>query len=102
MNGILGRRSAASVLGVVAMTIAVSGCDSDAASRSVPRFDAAESVSHSRYRDERSVLRHQNDAERSRHWVLTVDGVELYDLSTGVQLAQIGRASCRERVFRVV
>ena len=89
MNGILSRRSAAGVLGVVAMTIAVSGCDSSAASRSAPGIGVAESFSQIRYRDERSVLRHQNDAERSRHWVLTADGVELYDLSSGELLVQI-------------
>ena len=89
MNGYIGKRSAASVLGVVAMTVAISGCDSDAASRSVPRTSVVESISHSWYRDERPILRHQNDAARSRQWVLTADGVELYELSTGEHLAQI-------------
>ena len=89
MSGYISKRSAASVLGVVAMTVAVSGCDSDAASRSVPRISVVESISHSWYRDERPILRHQNDAARSRQWVLTADGVELYELSTGEQLAQI-------------
>jgi hypothetical protein len=35
------------------------------------------------------VLRQQNDAERGRHWVLTAEGVELYELSSGKLLAQI-------------
>ncbi len=89
MNGFIGKRSAASVLGVVAMTVAISGCDSDAASSGVPRTSVVESISQSWYRDERPILRHQNDAARGRQWVLTADGVELYELSTGEQLAQI-------------
>jgi hypothetical protein len=89
MNGIIGRRSAASILGVVAMTVAFSGCDSDAASRTVPRIGVVESISHSWYRDERPILRYQNDAARDRRWILTADGIELYELSTGEHLAQI-------------
>ena len=89
MNGFIGKRSAAGVLGVVAMMVAVSGCDSDAASGSEPRISVVGSISHSWYRDERPILRHQNDAARRRQWVLTADGVELYELSTGEQLAQI-------------
>ena len=89
MNGIFSRRSAANVLGVMAMTIAVSGCDSGAGSGSVPRTRVAQSVFTSGNRDERPVLRQQNDAERGRHWVLTAEGVELYELSSGKLLAQI-------------
>jgi hypothetical protein len=89
MNGFIGTRSAASVWGLVAMMAAASGCDSDAASRSVPRIGVVESISHSWYRDERPILGHQNDVARNRQWVLTEDGVELYDLSTGKQGARI-------------
>jgi len=88
MNGIFSRRSAAGVLGVVAMMVAVSGCDSDAASRSVPRISVAASVSPDWYGD-KPVLRTQVDAARGRLWALTAEGVELYDATTRRKLAQI-------------
>src|SRR5260221_10304719 len=88
MNGIIGKRSAAVVLGVVAMMFAVSGCDSDAASRSVPRISVAASVPPDWYGN-KPVLRYQVDAARGRLWALTAEGVELYDAATRHMIAQI-------------
>ena len=88
MNGIIGKRSAAGVLGVVAMMVAVSGCDSAAASRSVPGNSVAASVPPDWYGD-KPVLRTQVDAARGRLWALTAEGVELYDAATRRKLAQI-------------
>ena len=89
MYGILSRRSAANVLVVVACAVAVAGCDSNAASRSVTRGSGAESTPQDGYRGERPVLRSQVDAMRSRIWVLTLHGVALYEASTGEEVAQI-------------
>jgi hypothetical protein len=89
MNGILSGRSAAKVLGVVAMMIAVSGCDSDAASPSAPKISIVEKSPQDWYRGERPILRSQVDAIRSRIWVLTMDGIALYEASTGEEVAQI-------------
>ena len=74
MNGFIGKRSAVSVLGVVAMTIALAGCSSIAAAG---------------VWDERPVLRSQADAARGRIWVLTPAGVSLYEASTGENIADI-------------
>jgi hypothetical protein len=73
----------------MAMMIAVSGCDSDAASRSVPKAGVVESIPHDWYQGERPILRSQADAARSRLWVLTSDGIELYDASTRQKIAQV-------------
>ena len=89
MNGLLNKRGAASVLGIAAIGVVVAGCTSGAASSGMPRPRVAESISQSWYRDERPVLRHQNDASRSRQWVLTAEGVEVYEYSTGEQVAKI-------------
>lgn len=89
MYGIPSRRSAANVIGAVAFAVAVAGCDSDAASRSAPRVSVAESTSQVWYRGERPILRSQLDPIRSRIWVLTLDGVALYEASTGEPVAQI-------------
>jgi hypothetical protein len=89
MYGILSRRSAANVLGVVALAVAVAGCDLNAASRSVTRGSVAQSTAQNWYRGEQPVVRSQVDAIRSRIWVLTLDGVALYEASTGEQIAQI-------------
>ena len=72
MYGIVGKRSAAIVLSVIAASMAVAGCDSDAASADV-----------------RPSLRYQMDAARGRLWALTKDGVELYDAATRRKVAQI-------------
>ena len=89
MNGIIGKRSAAGVLGVVAMMVAVSGCDSDAASGSVPRVSVVASVPPDWRPGDPSVLRYQMDAARGRLWALTADGVDLYDVASRQRLAQI-------------
>jgi len=91
MNGIVSRRSAANVLGIVAIAVSVAGCDSDAASRDVPRSSFVESLSPDWYPGERPVLRYQMDAARGRIWALTPDGVELYDVATRRKVAQIAR-----------
>ena len=89
MNGIIGKRSAAGVLGVVAMMVAVSGCDSDAASSSMPKASVTKSVPQDWYRGEQPMLRYQVDEARGRLWALTVEGVELYDAATRRKVAQI-------------
>jgi hypothetical protein len=89
MYGIISRRSAANVLGVMAIAVAVAGCDSDAASSSVPRGSVAEVTPQDWYRGERPILRSQADAVGGRLWVLTPDGVELYDAQTRRRVAQI-------------
>jgi hypothetical protein len=87
MNGNV--RSAAGMLGAVAIVVAVAGCDSDAASSSAPRASIATSIPQDWYRGEQPVLRSQVDAIRSRIWVLTRDGVALYEASTGENIATI-------------
>jgi hypothetical protein len=89
MNGIFSRRSAANVLGIAAMAVAVAGCDSDAASTSVPQASVAENIPQDWYRGERPILRSQADAARGRLWVLTSEGVELYEATTRRKVAQI-------------
>ena len=89
MNGSISGRSAASVLWVVAMTVAVAGCSSIAASGRVPAASVAESVSQDRYWSERPFLRFQVDTARGRIWVLTPAGVALYEVSTGKQVAEV-------------
>ena len=89
MNGIFSRGNAANVLGVVAVAVAVAGCDSDGASSSVPRAGVAKSIPQDWTRGARPVLRSQVDAIRSRIWVLTQNGVALYEASTGEEVAQI-------------
>ena len=87
MNKIL--RSTAGMLGSVAIMVAVAGCDSDAATSSAPRAGVATGIPQDWYRGEQPVLRSQVDAIRSRIWVLTRDGVALYEASTGEEIAQI-------------
>jgi len=89
MDGIFSMRGAAIALSIVASTIVVSGCDSDAASNSAPRASAAKSLPQDWYRGERPIVRSQVDPIRSRIWVLTMDGVALYEASTGEEIAQI-------------
>ena len=89
MYGTLGRRSAANVLGVVAFAVAVAGCDSDAASTRAPKSSVVEIAPQDWYRGERPVLRSQVDRIRGRIWILTLDGVAVYEASTGEEVAQI-------------
>jgi hypothetical protein len=89
MNGIFSRRGAASVIGFAAIAVAVAGCDSDAAYRSAPSANVVENIRHDPYQDETPNLRSKVDAVRGRRWVLTSDGVELYETSSGRKLAQI-------------
>ena len=89
MDGIFSRRSAAGVWGVMAMMVAVSGCDSDAASSSVPAASVTKSIPQDWYRGEQPMLRYQVDEARSRIWVLTPVGVALYEASTGEQIAEV-------------
>ena len=89
MNGIVSTRSAVNVLGIVAIAVAVAGCDSDAASRDVPVASVVESSFPDWVRGEQPVLRYQVDAARSRLWILTLDGVELYDVTTRRKVAQV-------------
>ena len=89
MSGYISKRSAASVLGVVAMTGAFAGCDSDAASSSMPRVSVTKSIPQDWYRGEQPMLRYQVDEVRSRIWVLTPVGVALYEASTREQIAEV-------------
>lgn len=89
MNGFFSKRSAASVLGVAAMAVAVAGCDSDAASIRVAQASVVESLPQGWYRGDQPMLRHQVDAVRGRIWVLTPAGAALYEASTGEELAQV-------------
>ena len=89
MYGFMSKRSAASVLGIAAIAVAVAGCNSDAASSSVPRASAIKSIPQDWYRGEQPMLRYRVDAARSRIWVLTPVGVALYEASTGEQVAEV-------------
>lgn len=79
MNGSISKRSAASILGVVAMMIAAAGCSS------IPASNGTAEVNWS----ERPLLRSQVDAARDRIWVLTPAGIALYEASTGEQIADV-------------
>lgn len=89
MYAITSTRSAANVLGMVAMAVAVAGCDSDAASSSAPRAGVVESMPQDWYRGERPILRSQADAAGGRLWILTSEGVELYEEATRRRVARI-------------
>ena len=89
MNGIISRRSAASIFGVLAIAVAVPGCDSDAASGGTPRASVVESVPQDWYRGDRPILRSQLDAARGNLWALTAEGIELYEAATRRRVAQI-------------
>ena len=99
MYGIVGKHGAVSVLGVVAVAIAVAGCDGDAASAGIRQKGGVsgsesgasliESILPDWYPGERPVLRYRIDAVRGRLWVLTLGGVELYDIATRRKVAQI-------------
>ena len=92
---------ATNVLGALAIAIAVAGCfDSGASSAgsgerktaapaSEPRVDIAERTSPDWVRSEQPILRHQLDAARDRLWILTRDGVDLYDSRTHRKVASI-------------
>ena len=89
MNGIFSTRSTANVLGAVAIAVVVSGCDSDAASTGAPMTSVVESIPHDWYSGGQPILRSQADVVGGRLWVLTPEGVELYEAATHRKLAQI-------------
>jgi hypothetical protein len=89
MYGIFSKRRAAIVFGALASMVVVAGCDSDAAFSGAPKASVAKSIPQDWVRGERPILRSQVDATRSRVWVLTLDGVGLYEASTGEEIAQI-------------
>ncbi len=89
MYGFIGRRSAAGILSVVAIAVAVAGCESNAASRSAPAVGVPESVPQVRTTGDGTFIRYRLDAARNRIWVLAADGVALYEASTGEDIAQI-------------
>lgn len=89
------------VVGALAMAVAVSGCfDSGAASLRIneqkyvapaieSREDFVETALPDWYRGEKPILRFRTDAARDRLWVLTLDGVEVYEVATRRKLTQI-------------
>jgi hypothetical protein len=89
MNGFISKLGAARVLGVVAMMATVSGCDSDAASIGALKISVVEKTPQDWYRGERPILRSGLDPARGRRWVLTSEGVELYDVMSRQRVAQI-------------
>jgi len=100
MHGTVSRRSAANVLGVLAIAVAVAGCDQGATSASIrqqksgpsgseAREDLAESAPPDWHPGERPILRYQMDAAGGRLWVLTWDGVDLYEATTRQKVAHI-------------
>ena len=100
MYGIAGKRNAANVLGVMAIAVAVAGCDGSAASasfgeqkispsRTEPREDLVAAIPPVGDLGDRPILHHQMDAARGRLWALTLDGVDLYDARTRQKVAHI-------------
>lgn len=103
MVGIASNRIAVNVLSVVAIMAALAGCESGAAPRNAvePQGGATaselrEEVAETRegtapdwYRGGQPVLRHRIDAARDRLWVLTREGVELYNVNTREKVAHI-------------
>lgn len=89
MYGIISRRSAANILGVAAITVSLAGCDSDAASTSVPKVSALPGAAQDWRPGGQDVLRYQRDSARGRLWALTSEGVELYDATTRRRVARI-------------
>ncbi|HEY8051869.1 MAG TPA: hypothetical protein VIE42_03590 [Steroidobacteraceae bacterium] len=99
MYGIVGKHGAVSVLGVVAVAIAVAGCDGDAASAGIRQTgdvsasesgaSLIESILPDWYPGERPALRYRLDTVRGRLWVMTLGGIELYDIATRRKVAQI-------------
>ena len=89
MDRLPSKRSAANVFAVAAIAAAVAGCNSDAASIGAPEASVAMRTPQDWYRSGQPILRSQADAARNRIWILTLDGVALYEASTGVKVAQI-------------
>lgn len=86
MNGIVSKRSAAYAVGVLAVAIAISGCDAGADSAL-----GASLVNNSPdwVPGDPSVLRYQTDRASGRLWALTAEGVEVYDATTRRKVAQV-------------
>lgn len=87
MNGIVSKRSATYAVGVLAVAIAIAGCDAGA--DAVREASLVESNFPDWVRDDQSALRNQMDRARGRLWVLTSEGVDLYDATTRQKVAQI-------------
>ena len=95
-----GKRCAANVLGVVAIAIAVAGCEWGTASAGIRKRDRVESASGMLQdvfenlpgwaQGEHPILRSRIDVERGRLWILTRDGVDLYQVETSQKVAHIG------------
>ena len=86
MNGIVSRSGTAVAVGVLAVAIAIAGCDAGADS-----VLGASLVNNSPdwVPDDPSVLRYQTDRARGRLWALTSQGVEVYDVTTRRQVALV-------------
>lgn len=104
MNGIIGKRSAAGVLGVLAMMVAVSGCDvgADSVLRAGLATNCPDSTAKSTTACSRCpiscatwmpsdplVLRYQTDRASGRLWALKAEGVDLYDATSRRKVAQV-------------
>jgi hypothetical protein len=85
MNGITNNARLATVL---VTCIAVTGCNIEAAPIA-ENENAVKRDSAGWYRGEQPLLRARADAARNRLWVLTRDGVELYEAGTREKLAHI-------------
>lgn len=92
---------ATNVLSALAIAIAVAGCfDSDASSAgsgerknaapaSEPREDMAQRTPPDWVSSEQPILRYRRDLARDRLWILTRDGIDLYDARTHRKVVSI-------------
>jgi len=74
-------------VGVLAIAIAVSGCDAGA--DSIREASMVETNPPDWYRGGQSALRYQTDRARGRLWALTPEGIEVYEATTRQKVAQI-------------
>lgn len=83
MNGI-------NIVGAIVVAVAVAGCDWRAtAGIQEQKASVFQGLPAGWVQSEQPLLRYQVDTERGRLWVMTLDGVDLYDVETRRKMAHI-------------
>ena len=82
MNAMNGRRVGVKVLAVLAMIASLPACESGGTLAGIRESDATPIASG-------SIIRQRSDPARGRHWVLTKDGLDVYDSVQRRKLAHL-------------
>ena len=77
------------VAAVMASTVFLAGCDVNGAPKSVPAREAALAIPTAWYDGDWPILRFRMDPKRGRGWILTAQGVLLFDFKTRQTSAHI-------------